>query len=329
MNVVIVGCGVIGQKRAAALGDCQLVACVDLVLEKAQALAKLFPGALAVTNWCDVIQRPEVEMVIISTMHAALAEIALAAVQAGKHVLIEKPAGRFSHELESVMAAAENSNALVRIGFNHRYHSAFRKARELVDEDALGELMFIRARYGHGGRIGYDKEWRAQPELSGGGELIDQGIHLIDLARWFLGDFNDVQGHAHTYFWDMRVEDNGFLLLKTARQQTAFLHASCTEWKNLFSFEIYGRKGKIDIQGLGGSYGTERLIFYKMLPSMGPPETFQWEYPLADNSWGLEISEFIDDIRLKRQPAASIQDAYSVLKIVEEIYRKSHYDYRP
>ena len=102
------------------------------------------------------------------------------------------------------------------IGFNHRYHRAFRKAREIFDSGALGEMMFVRGRYGHGGRPGYDKEWRAVPELSGGGELIDQGMHLIDLARWFLGDFEKVQGHIATYFWNMPVEDNGFLLLRTA-----------------------------------------------------------------------------------------------------------------
>jgi len=152
-------------------------------------------------------------------------------------------------------------------------------------------------------------------------------VHLIDLARWFIGDFNDVQGHAHTYFWDMPVDDNGFLLLKTPKNQTAFLHASCTEWKNLFSFEMYGRKGKIDINGLGGSYGTERISFYKMSAQMGPPETFMWEYPMADDSWAIEFAEFVEDIKQKRQPAAGIQDAHAALKIVEEIYRKSNYDH--
>ncbi len=326
MNIAIIGCGLIGQKRAQTLSNCRLVACVDLVLERAEALAKQFPGTLALTDWRAVVNRTDVDIVIISTLHATLAEIGLAAVQAGKHVLLEKPAGRHSSELEFVIAAAKKSNALVRVGFNHRYHRAFRKARELVDENALGELMFIRARYGHGGRVGYDKEWRAQPALSGGGELIDQGIHLIDLARWFLGDFTDVQGHAHTYFWDMPVEDNGFLLLKTPKQQTAFLHASCTEWKNLFSFELYGKKGKIDINGLGGSYGTERISFYKMSPKMGPPETLVWEYPMADDSWSFEFAEFLEDIALKRQPAAGMQDAHSALKIVEEIYKKSNYE---
>ena len=206
-------------------------------------------------------------------------------------------------------AAAERSGARVRIGFNHRYHRAFRKAREIFDSGALGEMMFVRARYGHGGRLGYDKEWRAMPELSGGGELVDQGMHLIDLSRWFLGDFEKVQGHIATYFWNMPVEDNGFLLLRTAGGQTAFLHASWTEWKNTFSFEISGRAGKLEITGLGGSYGTERLTFYQMSAAMGPPETTTWEYPMADDSWEIEFREFLDDIRLGRQPAAGIADA--------------------
>jgi predicted dehydrogenase len=210
------------------------------------------------------------------------------------------------------------------VGFNHRYHRAFRKARELVDSGALGELMFVRARYGHGGRLGYDKEWRAQPELSGGGELIDQGVHLIDLARWFLGDFSEVHGHAHTYYWDMPVDDNGFLMLKTPSKQMAFLHASCTEWKNTFSFELYGRNGKIDINGLGGSYGVERISFYKMSAAMGPPETFIWEYPMADDSWEFELAEFMDDVRQQRAPSPGIQDAHAALKIVEEVYRMSN-----
>ncbi len=323
MNIAIVGCGFIGQKRAKTLAGCRLVACVDHALDKAEALSSQFPDCMAYTNWQDVINRPDIELVIISTLHVTLAEISLAAIQAGKHVLVEKPAARLAHELEPIIAAANQTGALIRVGFNHRYHRAIRKARELVDQNALGDLMFLRARYGHGGRIGYDNEWRAKPELSGGGELIDQGVHLIDLARLFLGDFSDIQGYAHTYYWDMPVEDNGFLMLKTPSKQVAFLHASCTEWKNTFSFEIYGRNGKIDINGLGGSYGVERISFYKMSAEMGPPETFIWEYPMADDSWKVEFAEFLEDIKQKRQPAAGIHDAHAALKIVEEIYRIS------
>ncbi|MDX1901560.1 MAG: Gfo/Idh/MocA family oxidoreductase [Gammaproteobacteria bacterium] len=331
MKIAIIGCGLIGQKRAQVLSKMisqkdnhfTLAATVDSVQSKAIALAQQFSHCEAFTNWRDVIDDPTIQIVMISTLHATLAEIAEAAVRAGKHVFIEKPAARHVEELTSLMEAAKKSRSIVRVGFNHRYHRAFIKARELVDANELGELMFVRARYGHGGRVGYDKEWRADPALSGGGELIDQGVHLIDLARWFLGDFTEIQGHAHTYYWDMPVDDNGFLLLKTAKKQTAFLHASCTEWKNTFSFEIYGKHGKIDINGLGGSYGTERITFYKMLPEMGPPETFMWEYPMADNSWEVELTEFLSDIQHNRPSQPGLADAHAALSVVGKIYDSS------
>ena len=221
------------------------------------------------------------------------------------------------------MEAAQRAQVQVRVGFNHRYHPALRKARWLWEKGLLGEMMLVRGRYGHGGRIGYDKEWRANPLVSGGGELIDQGVHLIDLARWFLGDFSEVQGFAHTYYWKMPVDDNGFMLLKTATKQVAFLHVSCTEWKNLFSLEIYGKNAKLHVEGLGGSYGLERLTYYRMLPEMGPPETTIWEYPMADISWQLEFAEFLDDLRTGREPSANLNDAYAALNIVESIYQDS------
>ena len=230
---------------------------------------------------------------------------------------------RAADEVLPLIEAAARRDVRVRVGFNHRYHPALLKARELVDSGALGDLMFVRGRYGHGGRIGYDKEWRADPEKSGGGELIDQGVHLIDLARSFLGDFTSVEGFAKTYYWDMPVDDNAFLLLRTAREQTAFLHVSCTEWKNLFSLEIYGRVGKLQIDGLGGSYGTERLTFHRMLPEMGPPETTAWEYPRGDQSWELEFREFVDDIALHRTPAAGLAEAHAALDVVKKIYEGS------
>jgi len=328
VKVAIVGCGLIGQKRAKALAGARLVACADTQLARAEQLARDASGCTATADWRTVVERKDVDGVIVATPHNALAEIAGAAIGAGKHVLVEKPAAKNVAELRPLVALAERANVLVRVGFNHRYHRAFRQARQIVDAGTLGPLMFLRARYGHGGRVGYEREWRAKPELSGGGELIDQGAHLIDLARWFLGDFSEVEGFAHTYFWDMPVDDNSFLLLKTARKQVAFLHASCTEWKNTFSFELYGRAGKLQIDGLGGSYGIERLAFYRMLPGMGPPETIIWEYPMGDDSWDAEMAEFLEDIRLGRQPASGLQEAVAVLEIVESIYKGSGYDHR-
>jgi predicted dehydrogenase len=326
-GIGIVGCGLIGQKRAKALGagGC-LVACADIDVDRAENLAK-GSGVNIFRNWRDLVCLREVDIVIVATLNASLAAITLAAVESGKHVLVEKPAARSAKELEPVMAAAEKKGGKVHVGFNHRYHRALRKAKGIVDSGSLGELMFIRARYGHGARIGYDTEWRANPDLSGGGELIDQGPHLIDLSRWFLGEFEEVQGFANTYYWNMPVDDNGFMILKTAKHQVAFLHASCTEWKNLFSMEIYGHEGKLEIYGLGGSYGVERLTHYKMLPQMGPPETTTWEYPTADDSWAVEIAEFYDDIRLNRTPSAGLKDAFEALKVVGKIYKESGYDH--
>lgn len=326
-RVAIIGCGLIGQKRAAALGEAaSVMACADIVVERAISLASRSGGTHS-DDWREVVKRDDVDVVVVSTVNSLLSEISVAALEAGKHVLLEKPAARSVKELDRVIAASKTSGKLVHVGFNHRYHPALLKASEIVGSGALGDLMFVRARYGHGGRVGYEKEWRANPALSGGGELIDQGVHLIDLARKFLGDFAEVTGHAETLFWDMPVDDNAFLLLRTPGGKTAFLHASCTEWKNLFSFEIYGLDGKLHVDGFGGSYGLERLTHYRMLPEMGPPETTIWEYPGPDQSWALEMREFLDDIRLGRQPAANLDDARAVLQVVEQVYKSSGYDF--
>jgi predicted dehydrogenase len=295
-----------------------------LARDRAEALAKI-TGSEAVTRWQDAIAHPGVDVVVVATTNDALAAVTQEALNAGKPVLVEKPAARNVAELEPLIATASAKGVRVRVGFNHRYHPALQKAREIVDSGALGPLMFIRGRYGHGGRVGYDREWRANPALSGGGELIDQGVHLIDLSRWFLGPFTAVEGFAATYFWDMPVDDNAFLTLRTAGGQCAFLHVSCCEWKNLFSLEIYGRTGKLAIDGLGGSYGVERITWYQMLPEMGPPDTVSWEFPRGDQSWAIEFREFVKDIHEGREPDPGLQDAKAALEAVGTIYRRSGY----
>jgi predicted dehydrogenase len=322
-GVAIVGCGLIGKKRAAALQRARLVACADAVPERAVQLAGTVPGARAVDDWQSAVPHPDVDIVIVATTNDWLARVSIAAVEAGKHVLVEKPGARSAGELQGLIDAASGRDRLVRVGFNHRYHPALLEARAIIDSGALGPLMFLRGRYGHGGRVGYEREWRADPALSGGGELIDQGVHLIDLAGWFLGPFTSVQGFAATYFWQMPVDDNAFMTLRTASGEAAFLHVSCTEWKNLFSLEIYGRDGKLAIDGLGGSYGVERIAHYHMLPEMGPPETTIREYPGGDRSWAAEFTEFLDDVRLHRQPSAGLPAAKAALDVVAHIYARS------
>jgi predicted dehydrogenase len=324
VNVAVVGCGLIGHKRFLAMGEHHLVAVADTNEDRARKLAERSPHIKAIgTDWRPIVRRKDVDVVIVATTNDSLAEITLAAVDAGKHVLVEKPAARSSAELAPVVKAAAAKGVVVKAGFNHRFHPAIHKARQMFSAGEIGPLMFIRARYGHGGRVGYDKEWRADPRIAGGGEMLDQGVHLIDLARWFAGDFVEVKGQIGTFFWKMPVEDNGFAILRTKGGEVAFIHASCSEWKNMFSMEIYGKTGKLQIDGLGGSYGLERLSFYKMLPQMGPPETTIWEYPGEDTSWRLEFAHFIDCIQHKTKVSGDLHDAMAALKIVEKIYSDS------
>jgi predicted dehydrogenase len=320
-GVAIIGCGLIGQKRAAHLpAGCLRVAC-DSDIVRAERLAAAHPGCRAVASVAEVVRIPDLGAAIVATINSELAPSAAAAARAGLHVLVEKPGGISVADLESIAAAAKEGNSLVRVGYNHRFHPAAIKATALFRSGEIGPILMVRGRYGHGGRVGYEKEWRAEPRLSGGGELIDQGVHLIDLAGVFLGDFAKVEGHVSTRFWEMPVEDNAFVSLRNAGGATAWLHASCAEWKNMFSLEIYGRDAKLHWEGLGGSYGTERLAYYKMLPEMGPPETTIWEFPRNDTSWRAEMDEFFEDISLGRTPVPGLAEAEKTLAVVEQIYR--------
>ncbi len=324
MNYAIIGCGLIGKKRVTAMpAGAKLVVACDTNLARAEELVKLAKSGRAAADLQSAGSDTQAEVVFIATLNSPLPPIALAAVRQGKHVLVEKPGAISVAELDELEAAAKKTGALVRVGYNHRYHPACLKALEIFGAGALGPMMFVRGRYGQGGRIGYEKEWRADPKLSGGGELIDQGVHLIDLAGIFLGEFTTVEGHATTYFWKMPVDDNAFVSLRNAAGNTAWLHVSCSEWKNLFSLEIYGRDAKLHWEGLGGSYGIERLTYYKMLPQMGPPETTIYEFPRGDESWKIEMAEFFEDVRLKRCPVPGLREAKAALSVVEKIYGKA------
>ena len=326
-KIGIIGCGLIGTKRSQALGSKgKLIACADININRAKKIAgnkniKVFQ------DWRQLLEIKEIDIIMIATPHNQLSRILLQAYKKKKHILIEKPASKNLKEITKVISKVKNNRIKIRVGFNHRYHPSIIKALEIIKLGIIGKPMYLRARYGHGGRLGYEKEWRAKPSVSGGGELIDQGSHLIDLSRLFLGEFNDVKGFINTYFYKMSVEDNVFLTLKTRSNKAAFLHSSWTEWKNMFSFEIFCTFGKIDINGLGGSYGREQLTLYKMSKKMGIPKQKKWKFKLQDVSWKNEINEFYNDIIYNRKPKSNLNDAYQSLKIINKIYKDSKYDY--
>lgn len=324
LNVGIVGCGLIGGKRAQAIKKISnLVACFDSDLRKTKEFAKTF-NCKNSDSLQDILDNKEIDVLFISTRHDSLANISQQAIVNGKHVFVEKPAALNSHNFALIMDAKEKfKNSKVHIGFNHRYHPSIRHALNLCKEGEIGDLMFLRARYGHGGRVGYEKEWRAKKELAGGGELVDQGSHLIDLSIAFLGDIHLDYAATPNYFWNMDVEDNAFIAVKNTDGKIGFLHASCTEWKNMFSLEIYGKLGKIDIAGLGGSYGLERMAIHRMTPEMGPPQTESWEFPGNDESWELEIKDFLNDIANNTNFTDNLKTSKTVLQMIDEIYEKT------
>jgi predicted dehydrogenase len=325
MNVGIIGAGLQGRRRAQALtsvGDSRLVMVADLSLDAAAALAA-GAGCFATSQWEDVVSCEDVEAVVVCTPPHLHAEIAVAAAIAGKHVLCEKPLARDPEGARAIVRAARQSNVRLGCGFNLRHHPAIRQARRWCDDNAIGEIDWVRARYGIGGRSGYDRDWRARPEISGGGQLMDQGVHLLDLCRWFLGDFAEVRGMTATRFWDIApLEDNAFALLRTAGGQVATLHASWTQWKPVFSFEVSGHDGYVGVEGLGGAYGVERAILGRR-DFAAPFGEEVIEYRGQDCSWDEEWREFVAAVREGRPPSASGEDGLAALEIAHAVYENA------
>jgi predicted dehydrogenase len=320
----IIGCGLIGGKRAQAASErVKLISCFDIDSEKAKVFANTY-NCKNVSSINQIIKNPEISAVIVSTRHDSLARISEQILTEGKHVFVEKPGALNAFEFSKLVQAKESFNdTKIHIGYNHRHHPSIIKALELCRTGQIGKILFLRSRYGHGGRLGYEKEWRSDKNLSGGGELIDQGSHLLDLTIAFLGEVTLEYAATPTYFWKMPVEDNAFLVVKNELGCIGFLHASCTEWKNTFSLEIYGEKGKLDISGLGGSYGTEKLTFHKMLPEMGVPKSETWEFTGQDDSWSLEFQLFINDIINNTSYSNNIESSIKVLDLISDAYKRS------
>ncbi len=268
LRVGIVGCGLIGGKRAAALGpQDRLIGCFDTSAPAAEALASVH-ATRAFDAVGDLLALgPDVLVVAVS--HDALAGLTERGLSAGAHVLVEKPAGIGVADVERLQAAERASGRRVKVGFNHRFHPGLARAAEEARSGRHGEVLYVRGRYGHGGRPGYDREWRAVPERSGGGELIDQGMHLLDLTHWIAGPLPLHSALLRTQFWDTPVDDSAALILGEPDSRSApwaMLHVSWTEWKNLFSLEIYCRAAKIAVDGLVRSYGPQRVRIYRMGP---------------------------------------------------------------
>ena len=324
IKIGLIGAGGMGKRWAGVLAhhpdvDFKLIADVDS--ERVKAVAE--PLGITYTGKIDeVIQNNEIQVVVIVVPHKFLADITSRVLKSGKNVIAEKPGARTVAELEPNVRLAKEKELCFMVGFNHRFHPSHQVAKKFVDEGKIGKPQFMRAVYGFGGRPGYNQEWRHNKDMAGGGELIDQGVHIIDLARWFLGDVESSTGMNADLFWHSEVEDNAFLLLRTKDGKVASLHASWSEWKPTYRLELYGLEGYLRIEGLGRKYGgTERVFWARRTDQYGanPEEMIECD-PNADNSLKDECSEFVSAIREGRAPKPSAEDGLAVLKIVEDIY---------
>ena len=326
MNIAIIGSGLIGTKRASALDKSdKLISVCDKNISRAKKLADIYLANY--TNNFQDVRTQDIDIAIIAVVNKYAVDIADKMLASNKHILCEKPLGRNVHESSLILAAAEKSGKIIKTGFNHRFHPAIMKTKKLLENREIGEIINIRTRYGHGGRPGMEEEWRCSKELCGGGELIDQGVHIIDLCRWFTSrEINKVYGKTFSSFWKTDVEDNAFFNLNFNDGIYAQCHVSWTNWKNIFCFEIFGENGYIKINGLGGSYGKETLEVGYRQPRGGVPQIERFEYDENDNSWSLEWKDFKEAIKNNFEPNGSGQDGYMANKIIDAIYKSNELD---
>jgi predicted dehydrogenase len=322
MRVSFIGAGLQTRRRAPIVQqspDDELVEVVGTEGTQGTGLAEQL-GCAWGTDWRRAVERSDVDAIVVCTPPHVHAEIAIAALAAGKHVLCEKPLCRTLAEAEAMVAAARAADRVLKCGFNHRHHPAILEARSRFERGDFGRPIAARCRYGICGRPGYEKEWRADPARAAGGQFAEQGPHAVDLFRWFLGDLVEVSCMTSIgYFRSQTLEDNGMVLLRSADGALATLHSSLTHWKNLFSFEVMGEDGYFAVEGLGASYGTERLIVGKR-DFTAPFQDHVIEYRGGDSSWQSEWREFKAAIAESRVPLGNDIDGLEAVRVTLAAY---------
>jgi predicted dehydrogenase len=325
MKVAMIGTGLQARRRAPVLVSSRndtLAFVASSQEDRARDFA-LQHKCDAWGDWRAAVERDDIEALVICTTPESHAEITIAALRAGKHVLCEKPLSKTVAEGQAMVAAARESGRILKCGFNHRHHPALIQAKKLVDQGQFGRLMIGRCRYGICGRPEYKNEWRGDVSKSAGGQLMELGIHAIDLFRWYFGEVSEVACMTATQFFPIQpLEDNGMAMLRTQGGAMCSLHSSLTQWKNLFSFEVIGEDGYFTVEGLGSSYGTQTLSVGRRDYS-APFEDVVTEYRGNDRSWQLEWEEFAAAVKEGRQPEGSGEDGLVALQITLACYAAS------
>jgi len=325
IRVGLVGLGHMGRVRKRVLEhhpDLELVAICDPKVDETA-------GDVLMAHDYRALLDVDLDVVFVCTPNNVTAEIVVAALESGRHVFAEKPPGRDLDDVQAILAAESKHPGLkLKFGFNHRYHESVREAYAIVQNGRLGRLLWLRGIYGKSGGRGFEEVWRSKREIAGGGILLDQGIHMLDISRLFCGEFEEVKSFVDTLCWPIDVEDNAFVLLRNAEGQVAFLHSSSTQWKHTFLLEICLTGGYLTISGFetgSRSYGRETLVvarrqFEDEAFALGNPRE-EITYFAGDPSWQLEVDEFVSCIRNDTPvEVGSSEDARKVMELVYRIY---------
>ena len=328
IKVGIAGFGKIGQLRADILSkrkDIEIVGIYD-VIRPEKIADEIFHSSY------DSLINSNLDAIFICAYNTVLADYTAKALKKRIHVFCEKPPAMKVEELDVVFKALKSSGKILKYGFNHRYHYSVMEAKKIIDSGKMGRLLWMRGAYGKAGSIDYDKNWRNYKKYSGGGILIDQGIHMLDLMRFFSGEkFNKINSYITTAYWNIKVEDNAFILMQSDNKIIASLHSSATQWRHKFLLELCFEEGYLNLDGiLSGtrSYAPEKLIigrreFEDVTFAMGKPKESILSFE-NDDSWNLEIDEFVNAINGKGEiKEGTLQDAYDTLSLVQRVYENS------
>lgn len=326
LRVGIAGYGVVGKRRhdvIRARDDMAVVAVCDRDFDGKGALED---GVSYFTSFQDVLDQ-DLNVLIVCISNDMASEVTVAGLEKGLHVFCEKPPGRDLSDIQQVIDCEKNHpGQKLKYGFNHRYHDSVRKALEIVQSGELGAVINLRGVYGKSKLVtfGQGSDWRVHRDLAGGGILLDQGIHMVDLIRLFAGDFTNINSFISNDYWKHDVEDNAYALMQTADGVVAMLHSSGTQWRHRFHLEITLEKGTIILSGIHSgskSYGHETITIARSQgDDRGDPneETFHYD---NDPSWADEIAEFADAI-LNGGPIVNgtSEEAFKTMQLVYRIY---------
>lgn len=325
LKVGIAGYGVVGKRRRRYIDLHPSMSTVAVCDKSFPAVGALPDGVRHYPDYRELLAKESLDVLFVSLPNYLAAEVTIAALKRGLHVFCEKPPGRDVKDIENVIKAERaHKGLLLKYGFNHRYHDSVREALRIVRSGDMGDIVNIRGVYGKSRIIPFSGGWRAERRYAGGGILLDQGIHMLDLMRLFSGDFVDVQSCVSNDYWHHDVEDNAYALMRDTKGRVVVMHSSATQWQHKFSLEIALTKGYLELQGIlsgSKSYGEEKLVIgFRDESDTGSAREETLTY-LDDNSWRDEINEFAEAV-INKKPIkfGTSLDALETMKLVYRIY---------